>query len=333
MKTNGNSKGILYCIAAAAIMALSFGRIFSAFMLVPVCAGFAIAGEYRIKFSGFFASLMGAVCVYIISSNIWISLGSLLYAITLIYVQKFCYKQNTVFSLSIGWAALCSVVVVAGVYLLFVYSKQGNIDLSIITEPIRNFGKLVSEQTVLALESSYEVAGIPRETALKIIEQFKFTIGYVIENIIVLIPAIFILVIMVGTYVSHILAKALTKSIEPKPINVDSIFKMRLPWFVGISYLLSYGLTLFAEGTFMSVLLNYITILELPLLIEGAVVVYHLITLKAKSQTSRVLLGIAVGLTAVGFIINLAVVYVIFGAIDTYTDFRSKLEKYKDVNK
>ena len=337
MRTMANNlntkKGIIYYAIAFVFMLLSFGNIFAAFIAVPLAAGFALAASYYSKANPVIVLITASAVVYLLFGNPWQSVAIMLYAVVAVVMLRITVKQNTKFALSIAWSSLISAFCMAAVFLIYLYTTQGNLNLSIIVDPIKSFGESVSQSTVEMLRYVYETAQFPEDTILQITEQFEYSIEQIVNNVITIIPGIYMVTVLIGVYVSHIIAKALTRKMDPRPIPKDGILTMRLSPFAGISYIAAYLITIFATGSLLNVLLNYITIIEIPLMVEGAVALYCLLTMKTENTAVKVIIAVAIGITMCSIFLNLSWVYVFFGAMDTYTDFRGKVKLYKQMKK
>jgi len=325
-------KGIVYYIIAAVFMLLTFGNIFAAFIAVPLAVGFALAASYNIKkINPVIVLFIISIVVFIIFRNLWHSIAILIYAVTVVFMLRITNKSATKFNMSIAWSTLVSAVLMATVFLIYLYIEQGNLNLGIVIDPIKAFGAYVIDSTVEMFQYVYETAQLPQDTVIQIIEQFEYSFELIINNIISIIPGIYFVIVLIGVYVSHIIAKALTRKMDPRPIPAEGILAMRLSVFTGISYFVAYAVTIFATGSLLTVLLNYMTIIEIPLLIEGAISLFYLLTMKTENIAVKIIIGIAIGITICSIFINLSWIYVFVGAMDTYTDFRGKVRLYKQM--
>lgn len=326
-------KGILYYVISALFMLLSFGNIFVAFITVPVAAGFALAASYFVKLNPAAVILPVSVAVYFLFGTPWQTVAIMFYALFAVLMLRETVSHKASFTMSIAWSALVCAVSVAIVFLAYLYYKQGNLDLSIIVDPIKAFGASVTKTSSEMLYYVYETAQLPEDVSIGIIEQFEYSLELIINNIISIIPGIYVSTVLIGIYVSHIIAKGLTRKMEPRPIPKDGILTMRLSALAGISYIAAYAITIFAGGSLLTVLLNYMTIIEIPLLVEGAISLYCLLTMKTESTAIKIIIGVAIGITICSIFLNLSWIYVFFGAMDTYTDFRGKVKMYKQMKK
>lgn len=325
-------KGIVYYIISAVFMLLTFGNIFAAFIAVPLAVGFALAASYHIKkFNPAIVLFFISIILYIIFGNLWHSISIMIYAVTAVLMLRFTNKSGTKFTMSIAWSSLVSAVLMAAIFLFYLYLEQGNLDLGIIVDPIKAFGAYIIDNTVVMLQYIYETAQLPQDTVIQIIEQFEYSFELIINNIISNIPGIYFVTVLIGVYVSHIIGKALTRKMDPRPIPAEGILAMRLSVFTGISYIVAYAVTIFATGSLLTVLLNYMTIIEIPLLVEGAISLFYLFTMKTENTAIKIIIGIAIGITICSIFINLSWIYVFIGAMDTYTDFRGKVRLYKQM--
>ncbi len=334
MVNNINTKkGIIYYIISVAFMLLTFGNIFMAFIAVPLSVGFGLAAYFHCKAHPEVIFILTGILLYIVFGNPWQCVAILLFTLAMITFLRLTVNQNVKFTLSIAWTTLISAITVAAVFLIYLYVTQGNLNLGIVLDPIKSFGASIIDSSVNMLQYIYETAQLSEETIVQSIEQFEYFFEQIINSFISIIPGIYAVVVLIGVYVAHSIAKLLTRKIEPRPIPADGILTMRLSAFTGISYIIAYAVTIFATGSLLTVLMNYMTIIEIPLLVEGAISLYCLLTMKTESTAVRIIIAMVIGITIFSIFLNLSWIYVFFGAMDTYTDFRGKVKRFKQMKK
>ncbi len=319
-------KGIIYYIISMAFIVLSFSNIFAAFMVVPIAAGFALAAYRRIGVSYFLAAIVGVGVLLFITANVFGSIAVFIYVVALMHILNITALNKVKYTLRIGWAALVSAVLLIGVFFAYLYINTGKAELTYITTPIVNFGNSLSEYASEMLLYMSEAAQLPEDVTLATVQQFRDIVSYTVDSVIVLLPSIFGIVLTIGAAVAQVIAKCLAGGAVKEELPNDGIATYRLSAFVGFSYLAAMLITVFLEsGMLLKILLNYTSLVELPLFVEGVVVVYRLLTSRTDSIALKVVIAIAIGLSFFGLIINLTWIYVFFGIMDTYNDFRGKL--------
>lgn len=322
-------KGLLfYAIAFAAILLTIDSPVLIA-LLVPAAAGFLIAGSYYINFSPLVIAATASAVNYILYSNMWCALAVLCYSIGTVLILRLVTKNTDNLCYVVGWTSLVNAVLVGGVFVAYLYFTNRNIDMSVVTDPIREFGDNLIAFTKDSISMVYSSVEVSEENIGNITDMVVEVYSQAIETIIDVIPAIFISIIVAGTYIAHIISKGLSARISPRPVTTESIFKMRIPAIIGLTFMIAYAMLVFVEGQAAVIAMNYVAILEIPLTIEGACAAYGLITTKWNKTWVKIVCAVVIIFVLVNFMLNMSWLLLCFGIMDTYSDFRGRAKRIK----
>ena len=324
-------KGILFYLISIILLVLTFDSPVLFFLLVPAAAAFAYAASSYITFNPAVVLLVGGALSYIITADMWYAVLLIVFSCILVILFKFACAKNASLVTAVGWGTLISSLFIAGIFLVMIYLSNGKLDLSFITNPIREFGNKFIADTQESLKSLTAVYGATDEEVNEMLTMLSQEYHLIIENIIKSLPGLFIELVMICTYLSHLLSRALSRK-ALRPLKSEGLFDIKLPGLFGITFVIAYILLLFVEGRLAAIIMNYLIILELPLLAEGIGTIYGVITLKWNKPWVKVIVIIGTLLTLFNFLFDMSWLFLCVGAMDTYTDFRGRLKKKLNKN-
>jgi len=256
-------------------------------------------------------------------------MATICYCLATVLVLKIMTKNTDNLCYVVGWTSLINSVLVGGVFVAYLYFVNGSIDMSVVTDPIRNFGEELIAFTKDSIRILYSSVDLSEENINIFTEMVVNIYSQAIETVIKIVPAIFISIIVAGTYIAHLISKGLSTRVNPKPIVTESIFKMRMPAIIGLTFMIAYAMLVFVEGQVAVIAMNFVSILEIPLTIEGGCAAYGLITTKWNKTWVKVISALVIIFVMINFMLNLSWILLCFGVMDTYSDFRERAKRIK----
>ncbi len=290
-----------------------------------LAAAFLLAGAFLWTKSTYLFLFLGAGIVYLRT-------GSLVYALVaggalagMVLVSRVCIRGKQPLAVSVGVPALVAAVVGVAVLSAYLYITRGGFDFSGLMPSLSQIKTAIDEavyEPLLAAAQTTQMTPTQIDQYITTILTYKNTY---LDAVFSVLPGFVMGLLFVLTWASQMLTKVLLGKKFADRMSMQPIGKLSLPSGIGVVFLIAFVLSFFVDGTLSSVLDNWMTAFEIPLLLCGAFTVYALFTRRATNRGSKVLTALLVALTAVGVPISLGVGYVFVGAVDSIADLRRRL--------